>query len=82
MLLRVAGLVVVVALAWRAHRLAWGTRATLEYLTFGHLMVLSSGTTLHNNYLVWVLPLVSLYLVVAVSQNAHGHLGDDQAHTR
>ncbi len=53
----------VAALAVRAHRLAWDASSGLEYLLFAHLLLLAVGTAFHNNYLVWLLPLVSLYLL-------------------
>jgi hypothetical protein len=65
-LLRALTVLATAAFAVRAHLRGWDARTSLEYLMFAHLAVLASGTTLHNNYLVWLLPLLSLFLVEQV----------------
>jgi len=40
-----------------------GARAELDYLLVAHVAVLVSGTVFHNNYLVWLMPLMALVLM-------------------
>jgi hypothetical protein len=62
--LRVAGMLAALTLAVRAHRHAWAPRETIEYLLGAHLAALGTGTTLHNNYLLWLLPLLPLFVII------------------
>jgi len=65
---RVLAIAILGGLALRAHLRAWDRRSAVTYLVFAHIAVLASGTALHNNYLVWLLPLVSLYLTEEVGR--------------
>jgi hypothetical protein len=62
--LRVAGVLAALTLAARAHLRAWAPREAIEYLLGAHLAVLGTGTTLHNNYLLWLLPLLPLFIII------------------
>ena len=56
---------VVIGLALMYRRLArreWSVRSRLDFLVAAHLGVLATGPILHNNYLVWLLPIVALQL--------------------
>ena len=63
-LLRLAALLAAGGLALRAHRAGWHPRASLEYLLAAHLAMLASGTTFHNNYLLWLLSIVPLFMLL------------------
>jgi hypothetical protein len=67
--LRAAGVLAALTLAARAHRRAWAPREAIEYLLGAHLAVLGTGTTLHNNYLLWLLPLLPLFVIVESSSS-------------
>jgi hypothetical protein len=64
------------ALAWRGHRLGWAPGAALEYLIGAHLLLFASGKIFHNNYLVWIVPLMGIALAETWSQGkvSHGSL--------
>lgn len=49
-------------LAFRAHRNRWNPAVTFEYLIGAHLLLFASGKIFHNNYLVWIMPLLGLAL--------------------
>jgi hypothetical protein len=49
----------------RARKQAWTPPAVLAYLWVAHVAVLVGGTIFHNNYLIWLLPLLSLTLMLA-----------------
>jgi hypothetical protein len=66
-LVRALALAATAGAAARAHLNGWSARASVEYLVLAHLAVFASGTTLHNNYLVWLLPLLSIFVVEEVS---------------
>ncbi len=53
---------------WRAMRAGWTPRATLAYLLVAHGAAFLAAGTFHNNYLIWVTPLLGLFLAVALFQ--------------
>jgi hypothetical protein len=83
-LVRVLALGATAAVAVRAHLRGWDAEASVDYLVFAHLAVLASGTTLHNNYLVWLLPVLSIFLVeeISVGRLRAWREGDTRAHQR
>jgi hypothetical protein len=68
--LRAAAVCVIVVFAVRGFRARWTVSPAVEYLVASHLAVLAAGTTLHNNYLVWLLPLVAYYVVIEWDRTA------------
>jgi hypothetical protein len=61
-LLSTAALGTCAFLGWRAVK-AGDLRAELDYLIVAHVAVLASASVFHNNYLVWLLPVLVLVLV-------------------
>jgi hypothetical protein len=62
--------VVLGALVWlyrQIGRRGWTTRRRLDFVLAAHLGVLATGPILHNNYLVWLLPVAALHLTHEVS---------------
>lgn len=55
-------------LAWRAHRARWIPGVTFEYLIGAHLLLWAGGKIFHNNYLVWIMPLLGLALAESFSR--------------
>jgi len=55
-IVRLAALGVIAWLLLRAQRRRWERGATLEWIVGAQLAILAAGATLHNNYLVWLLP--------------------------
>jgi Glycosyltransferase family 87 len=55
-IVRLAALGVIGWLLVRAQRRQWGRGETLEWIVGAQLAILAAGATLHNNYLVWLLP--------------------------
>ena len=55
-IVRLAALGVIAWLLLRAQRRRWERGATLEWIAGAQLAILAAGATLHNNYLVWLLP--------------------------
>jgi hypothetical protein len=83
-LVRVLALAATAIIAARAHLRGWEARPSVEYLVCAHLAVLAAGTTLHNNYLVWLLPLLSIFLIEEISTGGQRTWrgGDTRAHPR
>ena len=52
----------------RAHQRQWTLEASVDWLVVSHLIVLGIGGTLHNNYLVWLLPLFALLTMTGRSR--------------
>ena len=50
-------------LAVRAHVRRWDLTGSLNWLMGAHLLTLGSGSTFHNNYLVWLLPILSAWVI-------------------
>ena len=69
-LLRVASVAALAAAGMAAHARGWNPRATLNWLLAAHLIVLGTGGTLHNNYLVWLLPLITLLVAAGPGPKA------------
>jgi len=65
MFLRVLALICVAVIAWRY---VWSGRQTtvgiLKYLLCAHVAFLFSARLLHNNYLVWVFPIVAALMAL------------------
>jgi hypothetical protein len=51
-----------------ASRFFESSRTWLAFLLAGHVVVLTAGQVLHNNYIAWLLPLGALYIVVATAE--------------
>jgi len=68
-LVKAASLLVAGVLAWRGHRALWDRQSTVEYLCGAVLLVLASGATFHNNYLVWLPPVLGVFVVSNVSEH-------------
>jgi hypothetical protein len=66
-LVRMLALAATALFAARAYLRGWDARTSIEYLVCAHVAVLASGTTLHNNYLVWLMPVLSIFLVEEIS---------------
>jgi hypothetical protein len=64
------GLAAILRLARRACLGEWAPAVLFEYLVGAHLLLLFSGRIFHNNYLVWLEPLVGLALAEAASGTA------------
>jgi hypothetical protein len=65
LLLRAAAAIVIVVLAFRLrNRGAAATIASAEFLAGTHVAALASATTIHNNYFVWLLPVLVMYSAV------------------
>ena len=60
--LRLGAVVALIATGVASHTCGWNGRASLNWLIAAHLIVLGTGSTLHNNYLVWLLPLLTLLI--------------------
>lgn len=60
-------LIGICGLAWRAHRARWTPGVTFEYLIGAHLLLFTGGKIFHNNYLVWIMPLLGLALAESFS---------------
>lgn len=56
------------AFGWRWLRTG-DARAELDYLLVAHVAVLASGTVFHNNYLVWLMPVMALVLIEPFREN-------------
>jgi hypothetical protein len=54
------GLLVLVLALLRARRRGWAPSAILAYLWVANAAALAGGTVFHNNYLLWLLPLLAL----------------------
>jgi hypothetical protein len=63
-LVRLAALGVIGWLLLRAQRRQWARVETLEWIAGGQLAILAAGATLHNNYLVWLLPYFGALAIV------------------
>jgi hypothetical protein len=61
--LKLASAALIIALAWRGVRSKWAGTMPVQYLLGAHIAVLASGPTLHNNYLIWLLPLFALFVI-------------------
>jgi hypothetical protein len=69
--LELAGLAaLLVTLGW-ARKQHWSAPSILAYLWVGHAAVLVGGAIFHNNYLIWLLPLLGLTFLFVVD-GAHG----------
>jgi Glycosyltransferase family 87 len=55
-IVRLAALGVIGWLLLRAQRRRWGRGETLDWIVGAQLAILAAGATLHNNYMVWLLP--------------------------
>ena len=55
-IVRLIALAVIGWLLWRAQRRHWAHVEMLEWILGAQLAILAAGATLHNNYLVWLLP--------------------------
>lgn len=55
-IVRLAAIAVIAWLLLRAQRRHWARGETLEWIVGAQLAILATGSTLHNNYLVWLLP--------------------------
>jgi hypothetical protein len=66
-IVRLAALAIIGWLLLRAQRRHWTRAATLEWIIGAQLAILAAGTTLHNNYLVWLLPYFGA-LAIATSE--------------
>jgi hypothetical protein len=65
---QVAGLAaMIVALHW-ARKQRWSMPSILAYLWVAHAAVLLGGAIFHNNYLIWLLPLLGLSFLSVVDQ--------------
>jgi hypothetical protein len=53
---------------WKMYRDAWSFPSALGYLVFAHLGLLGTSGALHNNYLVWLLPLLSIFLIQSITE--------------
>jgi hypothetical protein len=71
------GLAAMVFALHRARKQRWTPPAVLAYLWVAHVAVLAGGTVFHNNYLVWLLPLLSLTFVVAAGADRTRGVGSD-----
>ena len=58
----------IITLAVRGHNRKWMPGTVFEYLIGAHLLLFASGKIFHNNYLVWIVPLVGLTLAEAYSR--------------
>jgi hypothetical protein len=65
LMLRAVAAIVVVVLALRLRGAAAMTTASTEFLAGTHVAVLASATTIHNNYFVWLLPVLAMYVSFA-----------------
>jgi hypothetical protein len=64
-MIQAAGLATMVLALLRARKRAWLPQEILAYLWAANAAVLAGGTIFHNNYLLWLLPLLGLtYLSV------------------
>jgi hypothetical protein len=55
-IVRLAAAAVIVWLLLRGQRRRWAHSDTLDWIVGAQLAILAAGATLHNNYLVWLLP--------------------------
>ena len=53
---RLTAIAVIAWLLLRAQRRRWRRGETLDWLIGAQVAILAIGSTLHNNYLVWLLP--------------------------
>ena len=80
-LVQVAGLAAACFSLNRACKQAWTLSAVLSYLWVAHVAVLLSGPIFHNNYLVWLLPLLSLTYVAGNGSTARAETSASEAAT-
>jgi hypothetical protein len=78
--LRIAAILMMALLARRAHQAHWDGRETVEYLAGSILLVLATGATFHNNYLLWLLPVLSMFSVMT-APSANPTVGFESADT-
>jgi hypothetical protein len=61
-----AGLAAMALALGRARQRQWSARSMLSYLWIAHAAVLLGGAIFHNNYLLWLLPLLALTFLLAL----------------
>jgi hypothetical protein len=64
-IVRLIALAVIAWLWLRAQRRRWPRGETLEWIVGAQLAILATGSTLHNNYLVWLLPYFGFLAIAA-----------------
>jgi hypothetical protein len=70
---QIAGLAAMAIALRRAHKRQWSAPSLLVYLWVAHAGALLGGAIFHNNYLLWLLPLLSLtFLLSAQHETATG----------
>lgn len=77
--LQVAIAATLLALLCWAHRGLWSLDRALVFLLAAHLGVFAGGTYFHNNYLVWLLPVVAAFTVCALGACPTGGRADEGA---
>jgi len=66
---------------YQAIKNEWELNKIMPYLLFTHLAIFANGNMFHNNYLVWVLPVVSLFVFERILSHQKSYKEESQSQT-
>jgi hypothetical protein len=61
---------VVIVLAMHAHRRQWARSSSLAYVIGAHIALFGTAKVFHNNYVVWLLPFLGLWVALELQRGA------------
>lgn len=70
LLMTLAVVALLAVLVVRVHRAGWPELGTLRYLAWAHIGVLVTGKIFHNNYLLWLIPILGLAMLAELRARA------------